>query len=109
MIAGLDQVTGDATVIIDADLQDPPELIPKMIKFWEQGYNDVYAKRNSREGETWIKKLTAWGYYWLLKKMTPLITIPRDTGDFRLLDKRCVEALNKCANQNVTPRACLVG
>ena len=51
MIAGLDYVTGDATVIIDADLQDPPELIPKMIKFWEQGYDDVYAKRNSREGE----------------------------------------------------------
>jgi len=95
MIAGLDHVTGDATVIIDADLQDPPELIPKMIKYWEEGYDDVYAKRSSREGETWIKILTANSYYWLLNKMTQgqLIKIPRNTGDFRLLDKRCVEAL----------------
>jgi glycosyltransferase involved in cell wall biosynthesis len=95
MIAGLDAVTGDATVIIDADLQDPPELIPKMIKFWEQGYDDVYAKRNSREGETWIKLITANAYYWLLGKMTPNINIPKNTGDFRLLDKRCVEALKQ--------------
>jgi glycosyltransferase involved in cell wall biosynthesis len=97
MIAGLDHVTGDATVIIDADLQDPPELIPKMIKFWEEGYDDVYAKRSSREGETWIKIVTANTYYWLLKKMTQgqLIKIPRNTGDFRLLDKRCVEALKQ--------------
>jgi glycosyltransferase involved in cell wall biosynthesis len=97
MIAGLDHVTGDATVIIDADLQDPPELIPKMIKFWEEGYDDVYAKRNSRDGETWIKILTANGYYWLLNKMTQgqLIKIPRNTGDFRLLDRRCVEALKQ--------------
>lgn len=95
MIAGLDHVTGDATVIIDADLQDPPELIPKMIKYWEQGYDDVYAKRNSREGETWFKLLTATGYYWLMDKMTPQINIPKNTGDFRLLDKRCVEALKQ--------------
>ncbi|MCX6728181.1 MAG: glycosyltransferase family 2 protein [Candidatus Saccharibacteria bacterium] len=97
MIAGLDHVTGDATVIIDADLQDPPELIPKMIKFWEEGYDDVYAKRSSREGETWIKIVTANTYYWLLNKMTQgqLIKIPRNTGDFRLLDKRCVEALKQ--------------
>ncbi|NTW61863.1 glycosyltransferase family 2 protein [Candidatus Saccharibacteria bacterium] len=97
MIAGLDNVTGDATVIIDADLQDPPELIPKMIKYWEQGYDDVYAKRNIREGETWFKMLTANGYYWLFNKMTKsqLITIPHNTGDFRLLDKRCVEALKQ--------------
>jgi glycosyltransferase involved in cell wall biosynthesis len=97
MIAGLDHVTGDATVIIDADLQDPPELIPKMIKFWEEGYDDVYAKRSSREGETWIKILTANSYYWVLNKMTQgqLIKIPRNTGDFRLLDKRCVEALKQ--------------
>ena len=97
MIAGLDHVTGDATVIIDADLQDPPELIPKMIKYWEDGFDDVYAKRNHREGETWFKMLTANGYYWILNKMTQtqLITIPRNTGDFRLLDKRCVEALKQ--------------
>jgi len=97
MLAGLDHVSGDATVIIDADLQDPPELIPKMLKYWEQGYDDVYAKRNEREGETWFKMLTANGYYWLLNKMTKnqLITIPHNTGDFRLLDKRCVEALKQ--------------
>lgn len=95
MIAGLDHVSGDATVIIDADLQDPPELIPKMIKYWEQGYDDVYAKRNTREGETGIKVFTANAYYWLLDKMTKsqLIAIPKNTGDFRLLDKKCVEAL----------------
>ncbi len=95
MIAGLDHVTGDATVIIDADLQDPPELIPEMIKYWEEGYDDVYAKRNTREGETWFKLFTAKSYYWLMGKMTPLINIPKNTGDFRLLDKRCVEAIKQ--------------
>lgn len=94
MIAGLDHVTGDATVIIDADLQDPPELIPKMIAFWEEGYDDVYAKRNSRKGETWLKKSTSKLYYSILQKATH-ITIQRDTGDFRLLDRRCVEALKQ--------------
>jgi glycosyltransferase involved in cell wall biosynthesis len=94
MIAGLDHVTGDATVIIDADLQDPPELIPKMVKLWEEGYDDVYAKRNSRAGETWLKKATAKTYYWLLQKTTR-ITLQQNTGDFRLLDRRCVEALKQ--------------
>ena len=94
MIAGLDHVTGDATVIIDADLQDPPELIPKMIKYWEDGYDDVYARRNSRAGETWLKKFTSEAFYKLLKKSTS-VPIQQDTGDFRLLDHRCVEALKK--------------
>ncbi len=94
MIAGLDHVTGDATVIIDADLQDPPELIPKMIKFWEEGYDDVYAKRSSREGESWFKKASSRLYYRLLQKATH-IEIQQDTGDFRLLDRRCVEALTQ--------------
>jgi glycosyltransferase involved in cell wall biosynthesis len=92
MIAGLDNVKGDAVVIIDADLQDPPELIPKMIKLWEQGYDDVYARRKSRAGETWFKKVTSELFYKLLQKSTN-IPIQQDTGDFRLLDKRCVEAL----------------
>ncbi len=97
MIAGFDHVTGDAMVIIDADLQDPPELIPRMIKLWEEGYDDVYARRNIREGETWFKMFTANGYYWLLNKMTKtqLIKIPQNTGDFRLLDRRCIEALKQ--------------
>lgn len=94
MIAGLDHAKGDATVIIDADLQDPPELIPKMIKYWEQGYDDVYARRRSRDGETWLKKFTSQVYYRLLQKSTH-VPIQIDTGDFRLLDKRCVEALKQ--------------
>lgn len=94
MIAGLDHADGDAVVIIDADLQDPPELIPEMIQYWEEGYEDVYAKRKSREGETWLKKSTSRLFYKMLQRSTN-ITIQRDTGDFRLLDKRCVEALRQ--------------
>ncbi|MTH54890.1 glycosyltransferase [Bacillus mangrovi] len=94
MIAGLDFVKGDALVILDADLQDPPELIPEMIRYWEDGYDDVYAKRRSRTGETWVKKWTSAQYYKLLRKTTR-IPIQEDTGDFRLLDRRCVEALKK--------------
>jgi glycosyltransferase involved in cell wall biosynthesis len=94
MIAGLDHVTGDATVIIDADLQDPPELIPDMIRLWEDGYDDVYAKRKSRAGESFIKKKTSELFYRILQKSTN-IPIQQDTGDFRLLDKRCVEALRQ--------------
>ncbi len=92
MIAGLDHVRGDATVIIDADLQDPPELIPEMIQFWEDGYDDVYARRKSREGETWLKQTTSRLYYKSLQQVTN-IPIQEDTGDFRLLDRRVVEAL----------------
>ncbi len=94
MIAGLDHVTGDATVIIDADLQDPPELIPRMIKYWEEGYEDVYAKRRSRAGESWLKKATSKLYYRLLQRATN-IPIQQDTGDFRLLDRVCVDALKE--------------
>lgn len=94
MIAGLDHVTGDATVIIDADLQDPPELIPKMIKYWKQGYDDVYARRSSREGESWFKKKSSEWFYKILQKTTN-VPIQVDTGDFRLLDRRCVEALKQ--------------
>lgn len=94
MIAGLDYSKGDAVIIIDADLQDPPELIPQMIEFWEQGYDDVYAKRRSRKGETWLKKFTSKMYYKTLQSVTN-IEIQKDTGDFRLLDRRCVEALKQ--------------
>jgi len=94
MIAGLDHAQGDAVVIIDADLQDPPELIPKMIELWEEGYDDVYAKRKSREGETWFKKTTSKFYYKTLQSLTH-IPIQKDTGDFRLLDRRVVEALKQ--------------
>lgn len=94
MIAGLDYAKGDAVVIIDADLQDPPELIPEMIKYWEEGYDDVYAKRRTRSGESWLKKWTAQHFYRLLKKSAN-IPIQENTGDFRLLDRRCVEALKQ--------------
>ena len=94
MIAGIDHVKSDALVIIDADLQDPPELIQEMISYWEDGYDDVYARRSNRQGETWIKKKTSQWYYRILQKSTN-IPIQVDTGDFRLLDRRCIEALQK--------------
>lgn len=94
MIAGLDYSKGDAVIIMDADLQDPPELIPEMITYWEQGYDDVYAKRKTRKGESWLKKITSKLYYKTLQKVTK-IKIQKDTGDFRLLDRRCVEALKQ--------------
>ena len=94
MIAGIDYVKSDALVIIDADLQDPPELIQEMISYWEDGYDDVYARRNNRQGETWLKKKTSQWYYRILQKSTN-IPIQVDTGDFRLLDRRCIEALQK--------------
>ena len=94
MIAGLDYATGDAVIFMDADLQDPPELIIEFIKYWEQGYDDVYAKRKSRKGETFLKKFTSKMYYRVLQKLAGM-EIQKDTGDFRLLDRRCVNALKK--------------
>lgn len=94
MIAGLDYATGDAVIFMDADLQDPPELIPEMIKLWEEGYDDVYAQRRSRKGETLLKKFTSKMYYKVLQSLTN-VEIQKDTGDFRLLDRRCVNALKK--------------
>ena len=92
MLAGLDYADGDAVIIMDADLQDPPELIPQMIRAWEKGYDDVYARRRNRAGETWFKKVTAYWYYRILHKFAD-IDIPEDVGDFRLLDRQAVDAL----------------
>lgn len=94
MMAGLDYAKGDAVIFIDADLQDPPELISELIKYWEEGYDDVYAKRKSRDGETFLKKFTSKMYYKVLQKVSR-VEIQKDTGDFRLLDRRCVNALKK--------------
>ena len=94
MMAGLDYAKGDAVIFMDADLQDPPELIPELIKYWEEGYDDVYAKRKSRAGETFLKKFTSKMYYKVLQSLTN-VPIQKDTGDFRLLDRRCVNALKK--------------
>ena len=90
--AGLDLCKGEAVVIIDADLQDPPELILEMYKKYKEGYKVVYAKRKSREGETWFKKITAKLFYRFLAAMTS-IEIPVDVGDFRLIDKVVVKHL----------------
>lgn len=92
MIAGLDYATGDAVIIMDADLQHPPELIPEMIKYWKQGYDDVCAKRRHRVGETFLRRWAANTFYSFLQKITT-IKIQENVGDFRLLDRRCVEAV----------------
>lgn len=92
MGAAFDYVNGDAVVIIDADLQDPPELILEMLKYYEEGYDDVYAKRKSREGETWLKKMTSKTFYRVLHTVSR-VPIQQDTGDFRLLSRRAIEAL----------------
>ncbi len=92
MTAGLDHARGDAIVVIDADLQDPPELIPELLKEWKSGYDVVYATRTVREGETWFKKATAAWFYRLIQQVSR-VKIPADTGDFRLMSRRAVNAL----------------
>lgn len=94
LTAGLDYADGDAVIVIDADLQDPPELIPKLLHHWKEGYDVVYAKRTTRAGESWLKKATAKGFYKLMQHLSP-VNIPEDTGDFRLLSRRAVEALRQ--------------
>ena len=96
--AGIDHCVGKAVVIIDADLQDPPELIEDMYKKWQEGYAVVYAKRKSREGESQMKKLTAKIFYRMLQRITA-INIPVDTGDFRLIDHKVVDVLKRMPEQ----------
>jgi len=90
--AGMDYSVGDAVVVIDADLQDPPEVIPQMIEKWKEGYEVVFGKRAQRKGETFFKKLTAKVFYRFLRSMTD-VDIPVDTGDFRLIDRKVCDAL----------------
>ena len=92
--AGLDYSRGEAVVMIDSDLQDPPEVILDMIARWKEGYEVVYAQRTEREGETWFKLLTASLFYRLINRLTN-VSIPVDTGDFRLMDRKVVTVLNK--------------
>ncbi|MDJ0593722.1 MAG: glycosyltransferase family 2 protein [Pleurocapsa sp. MO_226.B13] len=94
LTAGLDYARGAAIIPIDADLQDPPELIVQLIAKWREGYDVVYATRRSRRGETWLKQLTAKAFYQTLAKMSP-VPIPANTGDFRLLDRKVVDAIKK--------------
>ncbi len=97
--AGMDHAFGEAVVVIDADLQDPPELIMKMIEKWQEGYEVVYAKRKTRKGETFLKKQTAYLFYRLLRASTD-IEIPVDTGDFRLIDRKVCNALKQVPEKN---------
>ncbi len=101
--AGWDYARGDAIVIIDADLQDPPEMILELAKKWKEGYEVVYAVRAEREGETWFKKLTAAFFYRLIYLITD-VKIPLDTGDFRLMDRKVVEVLKQMPERHRFPR-----
>ena len=94
MLAGFDYVTGDCMVIIDADLQDPPSLIPEMLGYWEQGYEDVYARRQSRGRESWLRKRLSLLFYKLLQSSSRFDVL-QNVGDFRLLDRRCINALKR--------------
>ena len=94
MLAGFDYVTGDCMIIIDADLQDPPSLIPEMLKYWEEGYEDVYAKRKSRGKESWLRKRFSLMFYKLLQSSSRFDVL-QNVGDFRLLDRCCINALKK--------------
>ncbi|KGF81232.1 hypothetical protein IA69_14395 [Massilia sp. JS1662] len=97
--AGLDHTKGDVVVVLDSDLQDPPELIPQMLDIWREGYDVVYGMRTARDGETWFKKATAKYFYRLIKSVSR-VDIPKDTGDFRLMSRRAVEALSKLREEH---------
>ena len=97
--AGLKYVTGDAIVIIDADLQDPPELIPEMLKLWEAGNDVIYGKRKTRDGESAFKLFTAKMFYKTLNALSD-VEIPKDTGDFRLVDRKVVDTINSLPEHN---------
>lgn len=94
MLAGFDYVKGDCVVIMDADLQDPPTLIPKMLSYWEEGFQDVYAKRKTRGQESWLRKKLTMLFYYILDKSTRYDVL-QNVGDFRLLDRKCIEALRR--------------
>jgi len=93
MMAGFDYAKGDAMIIMDADMQHPVNVIPEMLRYWEEGYDDVYAQRQGSK-ESWLKRKTSHWYYKLLQSLTR-IPIQKDTGDFRLLDRSCIEALKQ--------------
>lgn len=97
--AGIDYADGEAVVVMDGDLQDPPELVREMLALWEQGYDVVYATRQQRAGESWFKLLTAAGFYRVLRSLSDT-AIPLDTGDFRLMSRPVVDALGRMREQN---------
>lgn len=97
--AGIKYITGDAIVIMDADLQDPPELIPEMLKLWEEGNEVIYGKRKTRKGESAFKILTAQMFYSFLNAMSE-VEIPKNTGDFRLVDRKVIDVINSLPEHN---------
>jgi dolichol-phosphate mannosyltransferase len=97
--AGLNFVRGQAIIILDADLQDPPELIPEMLELWRKGYQVVYAQRTKRRRESWFKRFTAYAFYRVLKQLAD-VDIPTDTGDFCLMDRQVVDVLNAMPERN---------
>ena len=99
MSAGLREARGAATVVIDADLQDPPELIPSMLDEWRRGADVVNMRRRRRAGESWLKRVTAYGFYRVMNRLSD-VPIPLDTGDFRLLSRRALDALNGLPERN---------
>jgi glycosyltransferase involved in cell wall biosynthesis len=101
LTAGLDHARGaEAVVVIDADLQDPPEVIPELIAAWRRGFDVAYAQRSARHGETWLKKTTAAGFYRLMQRVGGRVELPADTGDFRLMSRRALDALLRLREQH---------
>jgi len=108
--AGLRYARGRAVVLMDADLQDPPEVIPDLVVRWKEGYDLVYAQRATRARETWLKRATSFLFYRVMRRLANL-DLPRDTGDFRLMDRKVVDAFNRCPERNRFVRGliCWVG
>jgi glycosyltransferase involved in cell wall biosynthesis len=101
LTAGLDHARGtEAVVVIDADLQDPPEVIPDLIAAWRKGFDIAYAQRNTRAGETWLKKATAAAFYRVMQRISGKVHLPPDTGDFRLMSRRALDSLLKLREQH---------
>jgi glycosyltransferase involved in cell wall biosynthesis len=100
LIAGLNRAKGDSVIVMDADLQDPPELIPELIRVWTEGADVVYAQRRHRSGESWFKKATASMFYRLLDSLSDT-SLPRNVGDFRLIDKRVVKLLIEMTEKSI--------
>lgn len=99
LTAGLDHTCGDVVVVLDSDLQDPPELIPQMLAGWHEGYDIVYGVRTHRDGETWFKKTTAKCFYQVIQRISR-VKVPKDTGDFRLMTRRAVQAMSRLREEH---------
>ena len=92
--AGLDHASGDAVIVMDADLQDPPEVIPRLVDAWHEGYDTVYARRRQRDGDSWLKRATAFAFYRIMRKLGD-VPLPENVGDFRLMSRRVVDAVQQ--------------